>query len=44
MEIVVVNGMYYSTCAKEEQGFEHGVCEQVEHGGHETQAFVATVA
>ncbi len=32
--LVAVNGVDDATCAQEEQCLEHGVGEQVEHGGH----------
>ena len=39
--LVAVYGMDDASGSQEEQGLEHGVCEQVEHTGHVTQsAFV----
>ena len=41
---VAVNGMDDRAGAEEEQSLEHGVGEQVEHGSHETQAFLPAVS
>ena len=31
---IAADGMDDGSCAKEEQGFEHGMCEKVEHRSH----------
>ena len=36
-----MHGMDDGTGTEEEQGFEHGVGEEVEHRSHVTEAFVA---
>ena len=38
--VVGADGMDESTCAKEEQSLEHGVCEEVEHRCHVAEAVV----
>ena len=38
--VVGVYGMDEGTCTEEEERLEHGVCEQVEHGGHVSEAVV----
>ena len=40
VHLVRVNHMDNSTCAKEEQAFEHCVSEEVEHGSHVADTFV----
>ena len=36
--LVAVYGMNDGSCAEEQQGFKHGMSEEVEHGGHVAQS------
>ena len=44
IHIITVDGVNDSAGAEEEQGFEEGVSEQVEHGCHVPEAFFPAVS
>ena len=39
---IAADGMDDGSCAKEEQGFEHGMCEKVEHRSHIAESLMAS--